>query len=416
VSRRIVLIAAAGAAVAGLCVSAAVAAPKKHQGARKPQVRQSTHLLMGLNDEADTLYGNPAQAFKVLKSLRTQVLRVNLYWGGNKWAVANSRPLDGTDPGDPAYNWTLYDRLVRYAASYHITVMFTILFTPGWANGGQARTVAPTNPQDLQDFAYAAAARYSGFWIPPEWQQQPTLAPADSPLPLVNLWTAWNEPNDPIWLKPQYQRVNGKWVIESAIQYAKICNAVSAGVHAVLISPEQGAPSGEQVACGVTNPRGNDAPNSKRASVDPLTFLTAAYKAGMGSFDVYAHNPYASSGKESPSYVPKGATRRRVQLGNLNTLINLVTKYYGRWMPFWITEYGYQTNPPDRTVFGTSWKNQALYLKQAYTILRNNPRVNIFIWYLLKDEPKIGGWQSGLETITGKKKPSWAVFKNLPRG
>jgi len=414
VSKRIVLTAAAGLAVVGLAVPAAGARPTTSGATQKHAAHRSTKLLVGINDEADTLYGNPAVAFTALKSLKTQVLRVNLYWGGNKWAVANSKPLDPTDPGDPAYKWGLYDRLVRYAATYQIRVVFSIVYTPAWANGGQAKTVPPKNMQDLHDFAYAAAERYSGYWTPPSWQDQPTLAPPGTVLPLVNLWTAWNEPNNPGWLSPQYQRVGKKYVPEAAIEYAKICNAIYSGVHAVIISPAKGVVPGEQVACGVTDPRGNDAPQLKRSSIDPLTFLTAAHAAGMGPFDVYAHNPYASAGNEPPSYVPKGKNRRRIQMGNLNVLLQLISKYYGP-KHLWITEYGYQTNPPDTTIFGTSWKNQAAYMKQAWQIARNNPRVDMFLWFLVRDEPKIGGWQSGLETYQGKHKPSWTTFRSLPR-
>jgi Glycosyl hydrolase catalytic core len=419
--RGIALIAAAGVAVVGLAVPAAGAVPgKSHRAtkpevAKKPKAQRSGKLLIGLNDEPDVLYGDPALAFQTLHALRTQVVRVNLYWGGNKWAVANSRPTDPTDPGDPAYRWALYDRLVRYAATYHIQVLFSIVYTPGWANGGKARTVAPTAMQDLTDFAFAAAERYSGFWIPPKWQEDTTLAPSGTPLPLVNLWTAWNEPNNPGWLSPQYKRVGGKWRIDSAVKYAQICNSVYAGVHAVTISPARGAPPGEQVACGVTDPRGNDAPKARRSSVDPLSFLTAARNAGMNSFDAYAHNPYASSGKEAPKFVPKGKNKRRIQIGNINVLLNLIKKYYGP-KPLWITEYAYQTNPPDKTVFGTSWHNQALYLKQAVAIARKNPRIDMFVWFLVRDEAKLGGWQSGLETVSGQKKPAWNAFRSLPRG
>lgn len=425
-SRRIVSVAVAGVAAAGLAVQAAAASPGKHaaptthQAAAapaKPAVVRSPHMLIGINDEQATLYGDPAQAFKTLKTLRAQVLRVNLYWGGTKWAVANRKPTDPTDPGDPAYNWALYDRLVQYAHTYGIKVVFSILFTPGWANGGQPRTHPPTDMKALQDFAYAAAERYSGYWTPPSWQAQPSLGigPSFGPLPQVNLWTAWNEPNNPIWLAPQYKRVGGKWVVWSAVQYAKICNAVYRGVHSVLISPERGPIPGERVACGVTDPKGNDAPRSSRPSVDPITFLTAAKKAGMGPFDAYAHNPYSSSGGESPSYVPKGKTARRIQMGNLGVLQRLLTKLYGP-KHLWITEYGYQTNPPDRTIWGTSWRNQALYMKQAVTLARSMPRVDMFLWLLIRDEPNLGGWQSGLETVTGKHKPAWNTFRALPRG
>jgi hypothetical protein len=407
VSKRIALIAVAVAAVAGLAVSAATASPKKHHA------RSSANLLVGINDEANTLYGDPTTAFPTLASLRAQVLRVNLYWGGSKFAVANSKPTDPTDPGDPHYNWTLYDRLVRYATQYNIQVVFSILFTPGWANGGKPRTIAPTSGKTLHDFAYAAAERYSGFFTPPTWQPSPTKPTTALALPKVSMWTAWNEPNNPIWLQPQYKRVGKTWRVESALQYAKICNAVYTGVHDVLISPERGPLAGEQVACGVTGPKGNDAPSTSRASVDPLTFLGQAKRFGMKTFDVYAHHPYAASGSEPPSFVPKGRFARRVQMGNINLLLSQITKLYGP-KHLWITEYGYQTNPPDR-VFGTSWAKQALYMKQAFALARKNPRIDMMLWFLIKDEPSLGGWQSGLETVTGRKKPAWNTFRTLAR-
>src|SRR5262249_21354912 len=156
-----------------IAVSAATAQPKSHTKAA------SGRMLVGINDEASTLYGNPAQAFAQLKQLRAQVLRVNLYWGGTKWAVANKQPSDPTDPGDPAYDWGLYDRLVMYANTNNIRLVFSILFTPSWANGGKGRNVAPTNFTNLQSFAYAAAERYSGLWTPPSWQQDATLGIVD---------------------------------------------------------------------------------------------------------------------------------------------------------------------------------------------------------------------------------------------
>jgi hypothetical protein len=409
VSKRIALISALSAVVAGLAAGAATASPKHHSA---PNAKTSARMLVGINDEANTLYGNPATAFAALKSLRTQVLRVNLYWGGTPWAVAPKKPADATDPGDPAYRWAIYDRLVRYATDNNIKVVFSFLFTPGWANGNKARNVAPTDPKDLENFAYAAAERYSGLWSPPTWQQDATLGIGHSPLPKVTMWTAWNEPNNPLWLAPQYKRVGGTWRVESAFQYAKICNAVYNGVHSSFLGPLPG----EQVACGVTGPKGNDAPATARASVDPLTFLSAAKKYGMKNFDVYAHHPYAAAGTEAPSFVPTGKDKRRIQLGNLNVLTTLLTKLYGP-KHLWITEYGYQTNPPDnKTGFGISWAKQALYMKQAYAMARKNPRIDMMLWFLVKDEPSLGGWQSGLTTVTGKKKPAWNAFLSLPRG
>ena len=404
-SKRIALLATVVMAAAGLAVSAATAAQKK------THVKTSSHLLVGINDEAFTLYGDPTTAFATLKSLNTQVIRVNLYWGGTKWAVAKSRPADPNDPGDPALDWSIYDRLVRYATQNNIKVVFSILFTPGWANGNKARTVPPTNFKDLENFAYTAAERYSGLWTPPPWQQDPSNPTTKLPLPKVNMWTAWNEPNNPIWLSPQYKRVGKTWRVESAFNYAKICNAVYNGIH----SPFLGPLPDEHVACGVTGPKGNDAPATKRASVDPLTFLTQAHRFGMKTFDVYAHHPYADIGKnESPTYVPKGKFKRRVQLGNIGLLTKLISQYYGP-KHLWITEFGYQTNPPDKT-YGVPYATQAKYLAQSYAIARKNPRIDMMLWFLVRDEPAVGNWQSGLMTVTGKKKPAWNAFLAVPRG
>ena len=66
-------------------------------------------------------------------------------------------------------------------------------------------------------------------------------------LPRVRYWTAWNEPNLTIGLVPQWKRVGKHWVIQSAIDYARICNAVVDGVRGTLIP-------GEKIACGDTGP------------------------------------------------------------------------------------------------------------------------------------------------------------------
>jgi len=101
-----------------------------------------------------------------------------------------------------------------------------------------------------------------------------------------------------------------------------------------------------------------------------------------------------------------------VTLANLSDLTKLLGKYYGN-KKLWITEYGYQTRPPDR-LFGVTWARQAKYLTQAYTIARRNPRVTMMLWFLLRDEGRLGGWQSGLFTIGGKKKPAYNAFRRLP--
>lgn len=359
----------------------------------------SKTMRVGIYDEAQTLYGPVPTTFALFNTLHVQEVRLNLYWGG-KYGVARSRPADPTNPNDPAYNWTLYDRTVNYASQYGIHIIFSIYGTPGWANGGKAENVAPTNGIDLRNFAYAAARRYSG-----------TVPGADGRLlPVVNDWLAWNEPNNPIFLSPQYERVGGTWVMESAFEYAKICNAIYNGIHATLVK-------NERVACGGTAPRGNNSPGSSRPSVSPLAFLRAVKKDGLITFDAWAHHPYYGAPSETPSEPPtasKGSPVTAVTLGNIDSLIKLVTQLYGP-KPIWITEYGYQTNPPDKD-FGVSLANQAKYLTQAFAIAKANPRIQMMLWFLLKDEPNLSGWQSGLITYGGKKKPAFAAFQKMALG
>ncbi len=382
---RIALVLAALVTVAGFAASSA---------------ESSRYLQRGIFDDASIHYGNPDEVFPLLQALGTQLIRVNLVWGGAN-GVAKRRPANAANPDDPAYDWTSYDRTVNYATQFGIKVVFAILGTPPWANAAAGTNVAPRNFLDLQRFAAAAAKRYNGAW----------KAKDGRALPPVRYWLAWNEPNNPAFLRPQFRKVRKGYVIQSAISYAKICNAIYRGVAITSLGASK-------VACGVTAPRGNNIPNGARSSVSPLAFLRAMKKAGATKFDAYAHHPYYGAPNETPSTPPPRASRGQeptaVTLGNIGTLIREVTKLYGN-KRIWITEYGYQTNPPDR-IFGVTLNQQARYLTQAYGIAKKNPRIDMMLWFLLKDESRARleeGWQSGLLTQGGLKKPSFKAFQAL---
>ena len=353
----------------------------------------SSSMLLGLFDDAVTL--DPStNNFPLLASLHVEVVRMTLTWGG-PGGVANRRPAHPADPSDPAYDWARYDQAVERANDAGIRLLLTVVGTPPWANGGKPPQYAPTSASTLRAFAAAAAQRYSGTFLD---------TATGTILPRVDLWLAWNEPNNPVFLLPQFARVHGRWTMAAAAAYARICNAVYAGVHAA------GGP--EQVACGATAPRGNNDPTASRPSTTPLAFLRAVKKLGLRTFDAWADHPYYGNPSETPA--SSQASGGVIELGNIDTLIATVTDLYGD-KPLWITEYGYQTNPPD-AIFGVSWREQAAYLRQAYELARANPRIDLFTWFLLRDNPSPGGWQSGLMTANGEKKPSFAVFGGLHAG
>jgi hypothetical protein len=356
--------------------------------ARPDQAQAARRMLVGMYDPVQPII-SPDKTFATLANLRAQVLRMDLNWGGY---VAKKKPKNAVDPNDPAYNWDIYDQFVINAHKHKMAVLFTIYGTPAWASGVQKLNRVPKKMLYLRQFAYAAAKRYSGTFKRPDGVV----------LPAVRKWLAWNEPNNPVFLRPQWTRVGKRNIPMAAKNYAQMCTAVWSGVHATHLK--------ETVACGATDPKGNNKARSSRPSIAPLTFLSALKRYGLRHFDVYAHHPYYASPTESPAAPPKSKTT--VTLGNINVLITLLTRLYGN-KPLWITEYGYQTRPPDPH-FGVSWTNQARYLTQAYAIARKNPRIGLMLWFLLRDESRLAGWQSGLMTVSGKHKPAYNAFRRLP--
>jgi Glycosyl hydrolase catalytic core len=354
-----------------------------------PPAPASPGLRGGITDSGAAYFAEPQSFYPALEELGVSVLRVHLNWGG-KLGVAKRRPFDGTDPDDRAYDWRLYDRIVLQAERHGVEVLFSIFGTPPWANGGGVPTRAPRSGDPLREFAYAAASRYSGTYVRGD----------GTVLPRVRYWTAWNEPNLQIGLVPQWRRVGRSWVIQSAIDYARICNAVVEGIRSTMLR-------GRKVACGVTAARGNNNPNGGKPSVSPLAFLRAMKKAGATGFDAYAHHPYYGAPSETPATPSPG--RGGVTLGNIDALVSELTRLYGP-KRIWLTEYGYQTNPPDN-VFGVSWATQARYVRESFAIARAHPRIDMLLWFLLQDEGDPARWQSGLISAAGKKKPAFAAFR-----
>ena len=81
-------------------------------------------------------------------------------------------------------------------------------WAPRWA---VQRAVKPADRQTLgarrrrssAHFAAAVARRYDGSFPDPE---RPGAA-----LPAVRMYTTWNEPNNPTFLRPQWMRRRGRW-------------------------------------------------------------------------------------------------------------------------------------------------------------------------------------------------------------
>jgi hypothetical protein len=319
----------------------------------------SSRIQYGIQDDAWLEFGPGKldQRLATFKRLGVPLVRFTLHWN----EIARRRPKDAASPRDRAYNWRRPDRILRGLRRYGLTPVVTLLGTPSWANGGRGPNFAPPRPRDFRAFARAAAERY----------------------PWVRYWLIWNEPNKPLWLRPT----------RAAIYVQHLLNPGYEAIHAVLPHARVGG--------GVTAPRGG------LGGVAPVTWLHGM-AAAHAKLDAYAHHPYPLRPSETPS---SGGCRNcpSITMATLPKLLILVRRYFGP-KPVWLTEYGYQTNPPD-TFLGVPPKRQATLLSLAAMRAWRLPRVTMLIQYLYRDEPVLSRFQTGLVFVDGRPKPSLQAFE-----
>src|SRR5262249_55047424 len=92
---------------------------------------------------------------------------------------------------------------------------------------------------------------------------------------------------------------------------------------------------------------------------------------------------------------------------------SLKTWFKRKSVPIWITEYGYQTRPPDS--LGVPWTTQSKYISQAIQIAKGYSFVDMFIWFVYQDDPG-QPWESGVYTEAGiRKAPPRSRFSTSAR-
>jgi hypothetical protein len=384
-----------------LCLVASASA-----GDAQPRSATASPFLLGIEDNAQML-GNAAGVLPDIETLDPAVFRFTIFWS----QVARRRPAIARNSNDRAYDWSHVDGVARQISELDIPLLFTIVSTPRWAGGGSKGVKAPKKMTDLQNFAYAAAQRYSG-----------THVDADgATLPKVVRWEAWNEPNLQTHLRPQWKAVGRKrqvgrpfcfgksWVPASPGIYRGILNAIYRGVHAA----GRAAGLTEQVAGGATAPYGRG-PCAVVPGFAPLAFLRDLVEKRV-SLDAWSHHPYRNGRQNAAPY--RGDN---VDVQGMPRLYAALRKaFHGRKVPVWVTEFGAQTKPPD-TRQGVSLSQQSAQLRQAVSLFRRSGRVKMLIWFLVRDEDIAGrsyaaGFQSGLAFFSGKRKPAFAVFRSLAR-
>src|SRR5215216_1310598 len=319
----------------------------------------SPHVQYGVQDDA-WLLGGPGtfdERLEQVGALGVDVVRVNVRWE----EVAARKPTKPTNHLDPAYRWATPDALLLGLRRHRIGAVVTLVGTPRWANGGRAANWAPKSSDSFANFAYAASKRY----------------------PWVRRWLIWNEPNKYWQLRPTSPATYTRVLLNPA--YATLKRANRANL----------------VGGGVTAPRGGS------GSVSPVDWIRGM-RASHARRDAYAHHPYPMSRGETPT---TGGCRscENITMADLDRLLANVQREWGLRKRIWLTEYGYQTNPPDRTL-GVSPALQARYVGEAALRAYRAPRGDMLIHFLVRDEEHVGRWQSGLFTFGNHAKLSAAAF------
>src|SRR3954468_24348108 len=368
----------------------------------------SSSLETGLADDR-VLFGDPAAAAGAVSQWAADgvdVVRIHARWSAiapDATATVPPREFHPSDASDPRYDWAALDRAVGLVRGAGMRVMLAVTGPgPVWSSGDPSRHDGryKPSPAHFRAFAAAVATRYAAQ---------------------VDRYLIWNEPNQPLWLTPQ--RSNGAPF--SPHLYRDLVNAAVPAIHAA-------APRSE-VVIGPLAPSGSDG-RTANAPVRPLAFLRAfacvdsSYRALRSgrcagfvapSGDGFALHPHGI--RASPdSHARSRDDAPLADLGRFEGVLDRLTRAHRlrvtagtTYFRLFLTEFGYQTNPPDRYL-GVSPDTQAAWLVRGAQRAYGDPRVRNLTWYVWRDEPlgasHSSGWQSGLLSADGRVKPAMQAF------
>lgn len=362
--------------------SGAGARPTTHEPADAARVRAASRA----NRPLDTAILDPASlggresevAYEHARRTGARFLRILMRWADV--APKGERPsvFSARDPGDPRYRWAAIDAQVRMAVAMGFTPIVYVQTAPAWAQGcSKGPGACRPSPGDLADFMTAVARRYRG---------------GHQGLPRVRYWQIWNEPNFDLYLTPQADDV-GRPV--SPEIYRALVNAAYRAIHAVHAD--------NVVIAGGTMPFGRADSNDN--TVSPLRFMRQLLCLSDGPrplpecrrhvrFDVWAHHPYTEG---DPTHHASLSDNVSVpELWKMRVLLEAAEKggtlrSRGR-VRFWVTEFGWDTNPPDPN--GVPERLHARWVAEAMYRMWDQG-VSLVTWFLLRDQVD-SPFQSGL--------------------
>jgi hypothetical protein len=291
----------------------------------------------------------------------------------------------------PAGTWSRLDALMASANAHGIEVMLTPTGpVPKWATSNKKDNLTRPSTKAFGQFVTALARRYGDQ---------------------VQMWSIWNEPNQPQFLLPQFRKKKPY----SPTLYRGLYRAAYNAIRSVAANKR------DKILIGETSPRGNV------HIVHPLTFLrgiaclNASYhrtkKCSRLPADGYAHHAYTT--RTGPRFIPPD--KNDVTIGVISRLVKALDRVgraggLPKRLKIYLTEFGIQSFPDK--ISGVPFDRQPAYYAIAEHIAYVNSRVAMFSQYLMRDDlPRSSGYryrgfESGLRRSNGKAKPAYKAFAN----
>lgn len=389
---------------------AAVAAPA-HASRSQASMVQDDALLVSSGS------GVRSQTLDEIQALGVDIVKARISWrdiapGG----ATKPAGFEGSNPAEySAAQWDPFDEIVRGAQARGMGVLLLLGGrAPDWATSGRSSTPGVSRPDaaEFGRFVQAVGTRYSGSY---------------GALPRVSMYSVWNEPNLGSWLSPQR---SGRTPVAPSI-YRGLVQAADAALDA-------SGHGNDVLLIGELLPFGRRGGSNKTRPLDFLREMACVdsrfrrYRGGAararGCTDF---RPVPGDGLAFHPYTPTGGPRtalRSPEDVSISTLSRLTRtldrlgrggRLAQRRMSIYITEFGFQTDPPD--IFQTPISRVPAYMGESEYIAYRNSRVKTYSQYPLRDDALSGrgfarysGFQSGLRFEDGRVKPGVYDAFRLP--
>jgi len=246
--------------------------------------------------------------------------------------------------------------------------------------------------------------------------------------PAIRDLVVWNEPNKSYFWQPQFDEQGASAAPAAYVELLAHCWDV---LHDLRPEVNLIAPA--------TAPKGNDRPDARNnISHSPGTFIREmglAYRSSGREeplFDTVGHHAYGSTPAEPPATDHGGSI---IAEGDYADLMDALSEAFsgtaqavpgacvdGRCTFIWYLETGFQTTvSPDKLAAYTGRENvetispeeQAAQFEQSVELAYCQPFVQGYFNFLMWDEPRLEGWQSGPFWVDQTPKDSYEEFKQV---